>query len=369
MNLRLYRHFDPVILLVAVALVAYGALLIYSGSLSAYPQGLRDLDHPVVRQSIFALLGISVALVMTSLDYRPWGHVAPLLYMVGLGLLVVVLLAGEGSLGARRWLDVAGTPVQASEVAKVLLVIALARFLADRRDRIHHISTFLLSLALAALPTALILMQPDMGTAIIVMSVWLGMVIMAGARATHVIILLTTAVLAVPFLLLALSDYQLERLTLFLNPEEDPLGPGFNTLQAEISVGSGGLLGKGLFQGTQTQLEFLQTRTTDYIFSVLGEELGFLGAVILLALFATLLLRGVRVADMARDQFGRLIAVGIVVMILLQVFINIGVNLRLLPVTGIPLPFISQGGSSLITLFAAMGLLQSILLRHRKIEF
>ena len=196
------------------------------------------------------------------------------------------------------------------------------------------------------------------------------MVLVAGARSQHVLMLAGLILAAIPFAALAvLGDYQRDRITLFFNPNSDPLGGGFNILQAEISVGSGGIFGKGLTNGSQTQLDFLQTPTTDYIFSVLGEELGLIGAVVLLTLFAALLFRTLRVASIARDQFGRLLATGIAIMVLFQVFINIAVNIRLLPVTGIPLPFVSQGGSSLIMLFAAVGLLQSILLRHRQIEF
>jgi rod shape determining protein RodA len=222
----------------------------------------------------------------------------------------------------------------------------------------------------AVLPAALVMAEPDMGTAIIFGAVWVGMVLVAGARVRHVLMLVGFLVAAIPFAALAvLGDYQRDRIALFFNPNSDPLGGGFNILQAEISVGSGGIFGKGLTEGSQTQLDFLRTPTTDYIFSVLGEELGLIGAVVLLTLFAALLFRTIRVATLARDQFGRLLATGIAIMILFQVFVNIAVNIRLLPVTGLPLPFISQGGSSLIMLFVALGLLQGVLLRHRQIEF
>ena len=169
--------------------------------------------------------------------------------------------------------------------------------------------------------------------------------------------------------LLVVNDYQLDRFRLWVDPNSDPLGGGFNIRQAEIGIGSGGLLGQGLTDGSQTQLDFLRTSTTDYIFSVLGEELGLLGAALLLTLFTLLLFRGIRAATLSQDQFGRLIAVGIVIMILFQVFINIAVNIQLVPVTGIPLPFISQGGSSLVMMFVALGLLEGIVLRHKRLEF
>jgi rod shape determining protein RodA len=196
------------------------------------------------------------------------------------------------------------------------------------------------------------------------------MITVAGANWRQIAGLLTAVLIAIPFAFIGLvSDYQRERIDLWLDPASDPLGAGFQALQARIGIGSGGMFGKGLTQGTQTQLEYLRTQSTDYIFSVLGEELGFVGALVLIALFVLLLWRGIRAAELSRDMFGRLLAAGIVTSILLQTFINIGVNVGLLPVAGIPLPFVSQGGSSLITLFIALGILQSILLHHRSFSF
>jgi len=361
---RSVRHFDYSLL------VAYGGLLIYSASLTAYPDGIGGLDHPLVKQALFAVLGLAVMAMVAWADYRVFGQMAPALYALAIFTLVVVLFMGESAFGSRRWITIAGTQVQASEIAKLLTIVALARYLADRQLQITRVRTFLTSLALAVLPAALVMAEPDMGTAIIFGGVWLGMVLVAGARPQHVLMLGGFLLAAIPFAALAvLGQYQRDRIALFFNPNSDPLGGGFNILQAEIGVGSGGVFGRGLTHGSQTQLDFLQTPTTDYIFSVLGEELGLIGAVVLLTLFAALLFRTLRVASIARDQFGRLLATGIAIMVLFQVFINIAVNIRLLPVTGIPLPFISQGGSSLIMLFAALGLLQSILLRHRQIEF
>jgi rod shape determining protein RodA len=193
------------------------------------------------------------------------------------------------------------------------------------------------------------------------------MVIVAGARWSQVFALLGSAAIAVPFFFIGLvTDYQRERIALWLDPERDPQGAGFNILQGRISIGSGGFWGKGLTEGSQTQLDYLRTETTDYVFSVLGEELGFFGAMLLFALFVVLIWRGLRAAELSKDMFGRLIATGLVIYILLQTFINVAVNVGLVPVTGIPLPFVSQGGSSLITLFIGLGILESILLRHRR---
>ncbi len=366
---RAVRHFDFLLLLFAAALVSYGGLLIYSAHLSIYPEGV-GLGHPLVKQVIFAVLGVGLTLTIAWLDYRIFGQMAQGLYVLAVLLLIGVLFTGESAYGSTRWFDIGGQQIQASEIAKLFMVVALARYLADRQAQMQSVRVFLTSLALAAVPAGLVLFEPDMGTALVFGAVWCGMVLMAGAPFRYVMVLIGMIVSAVPFALLVLiSDYQRERIHLFFDPGSDPLGGGFNILQSEISVGSGGIFGKGLTEGTQTQLDFLQTSTTDYIFAVLGEELGLIGALVLFALFSALLFRGIRAASLSYDVFGRLIATGIVIMILFQVFINVAVTIRLVPVTGIPLPFISQGGSSLLMLFAALGLLEAIVLRHKRIEF
>ena len=364
------RDFDPILMLAALSLVALGALLIYSGTLNQFgPPSASDFSHPVVRQATFAGAGLLLALVLARLDYGHLGTVSGGLYIAGVAALALVLVFGEEAFGSTRWIDVAGTRVQPSEIAKLFVIISLAKYLADRQDTVRTLRVFLTSLAMVAIPTALVLAEPDLGSAIIFGAIWLGIVTVAGANWRHLAGLFGAALVSAPFLLLGLQGYQRERIELWLDPERDPLGGGFNILQAQISVGSGGFFGKGLTEGTQTQLDYLRTETTDFIFSVLGEELGFIGAMVLFALFVVFLLRTLRVAELSRDLFGRLIATGVAVFILLQTFINVAVNIGMLPVTGIPLPFISQGGSSLITLFVAIGILQSILLRHRPFSF
>ncbi len=366
---RSARHFDYLLLLFAAGLVAYGGVLIYSAHLSAYPDGV-SLNHPLTKQVMFALFGVGITLAVAWLDYRVFGQMAVGLYALAVVMLAGVLAVGDSAYGSSRWFTFAGQQIQASEVAKLFVIIALARYLADRQTKIAEIRVFLLSLIMAAVPAALVLAEPDMGTAMVFGAVWVGMVLMAGVPRRYVLALVGMAVSLIPFaMIVVLGEYQRERIRLFFDPNSDPLGGGYNIRQAEISIGSGGLFGRGLGEGPQTQLDFLQTSTTDYIFSVLGEELGLIGAIVLLALFAALLFRGIRAAAISRDQFGRLIATGVVIMILFQVFINIAVNIRLVPVTGIPLPFVSQGGSSLLMLFAALGLLEGIVLRHKRIEF
>ena len=362
------RDFDPILLLAALALAALGTLLIHSSSLTQFgsPTGF-DFTHPVVRQAVFASAGLILALAIARVDYKVLGILSAGLYIASIAALVFVLMFGEESFGSRRWILVGGILVQPSEIAKLVTIVALAKYLSDQQEAIGNVRVLLISLAIAAVPAILVFAEPDLGSAVIFGAIWLGMVTITGARWRHLAGMLMIALILLPFSLIALvSDYQRERIDIWLNPESDPLGSGWNILQAEISIGSGGLFGKGLTEGTQTQLDYLRTQTTDFVFSVLGEELGFIGALVLFALFIVLLWRGLRVAEVSRDLFGRLLATGLVIFILLQTFINVAVNLGLLPVTGIPLPFVSQGGSSLITLFIGIGILQSIVLRHRR---
>jgi rod shape determining protein RodA len=365
------RDFDPVLLLAAMGLVTLGILLIYSGSLSQFGRPTAsNFSHPVVRQALFAAIGLALALLFARIDYRVLGSLSYVLYAASIVALAIVIVAGEATHGSRRWIDIGGTPVQPSEIAKLVVVLTLAKYLWDHQETIGTMRVLLTSLAIAAVPAALVFAQPDLGSALIFAAIWLGMVTVAGARWKHLLWLLGGALAAIPFAFIALvSDYQRERIALWLDPERDPLGAGFQAVQARIGIGSGGLWGKGLTHGTQTQLDYLRTQTTDYVFSVLGEEIGFAGAVILFALFAVLLWRALRVAELSPDLFGRLVATGLVIFILLQTFINVAVNVGLMPVTGIPLPFVSQGGSSLITLFIGLGILQSILIRHRPLSF
>jgi rod shape determining protein RodA len=362
------RPFDYILLVSGIALTVYGLLLIYSGSLASSGGSEPVLTGPVGRQVIFALMGLVACIAVSRMDYRFLAQGSIGLYFGLIAALVFVLTVGVQIYGSRRWIDIAGTHIQPSEIGKLIVILVLAKYLSDNSERVRDLSVFLTSLAIAVLPALLVFAEPDLGSATIFILIWLGMVMMAGADIRHILGTIGLVVAMAPFALIAVvTDYQRERVQLFFDPAKDALGSGFNILQAEISVGSGGLFGKGLTHGSQTQLDYLRTQSTDYIFSVLGEELGFVGAMILFALFMLLLLRGLRAAAISRDSFGRLVAIGVVIFILFQAFINIGVNIRLFPVTGIPLPFVSLGGSSLITVFIALGLLESVIVRHREV--
>lgn len=287
-------------------------------------------------------------------------------YVLILGMLGVVFVVGQVSGGAQRWLG-AGA-VQPSELSKILIVVVLAKFLADREDRLHRLSTILSSLAVVGIPMLLIYLQPDLGTALSLGAIWIAMIWVAGLKVRFLLLLAAGGIVALPLLWFNMEEYMRERLMLFVNPAGDP-DSYFNVHQALVSIGSGGWTGKGLTRGTQSQLHFLRVRHTDFIFAVTAEELGFLGAVAMIGLLFFLLWRMLRVAEQARDTFGRLIAGGVAGLIFFQAVINIGMNLGVMPVTGIPLPFVSYGGSSFLTLMLGVGLVESVAMRHKKLEF
>ncbi|MDP2659385.1 MAG: rod shape-determining protein RodA [Dehalococcoidia bacterium] len=370
MGIKYWRHFDYLLLLTSLLLLGYGLAMVYSASLSAAGPDQSFWDMPVARQGIFALAGMAAFVLAVVVDYRVLRNLAAPLYGFTALVLLAVVILGTISYGAKRWLDLGVNGLQPSELAKLVLIITLAKFFSQNEKNMNSLRVLLLSLAILVPPLVLIYLQPNLGTVIVFAVIWVGMAIMAGARPLHLGAMglgaLLSAPLAYSFLM---QGYMRGRIQTFLNPASDPLGAGYNVIQAEISIGSGGLLGKGFAQGTQSQLHYLRIQFTDFIFSVIGEELGFIGAMVLFALFVFLLWRGLRVASKAQDAFGRLLATGIVSMLLFQVFLNIGVNLRILPVTGVPLPLISYGGSSLFTVLLSLGILESIIIRHKKLEF
>ena len=289
-------------------------------------------------------------------------------YVIALLGLAAVLVTGQGSseYGAQRWVEVAGFPLQPSEPSKVALIIVLARLLSTDEPPLKQ----LLTSGVLTLPLAvLIYLQPDLATALSLMAIWFGMILLSGMRARYILAVTGLTLLTVPVAWIGLKDYMRDRILIFLNPQADPLGQGYNILQAQISIGSGGLWGKGLFEGTQTQLRYLRVSHSDFIFSVLGEELGFVGAVALFSLFLLLLFRLLHAYDLAEDRFCGLVCGGVASVVAFQALANLGANVGLTPVAGIPLPFVSYGGSALVSQFVALGLVQATLVRRRLYRF
>lgn len=357
---QLVRGADLGIFTITIVLVLFGLAALFSFSLNS--AGDESL---LLRQSVFAVVGLIVGYLMMRFDYRSLAAVHWILYGVALLLLLAVLVFGQTVRGTTGWFDFGVLQIQPVEIVKVLMAIVMAKFLIDRSDRITEWRTIALSGLLMIVPVALVMMQPDLGSAVVLIGMWIGiMVVVPVPRrklATIFIALVAGAGIAWMFFL---QPYQHDRILNFLTPGRDPLGTGYNVRQAVTAIGSGGWFGRGLGLGPQSQLNFLPERQTDFIFATVGEELGFIGAATLLTLFGLFFWRLGRLVTQARDSFGLLITVGLTTMFFLHVFINIGMNLGIFPVTGLPLPFLSYGGSSLLACLLAVGLIESIVVRQ-----
>lgn len=351
-----------------VLLVVLGLLVIYATSFKATKLlSLSDLWH----QLIFAGFGLGAFVVMARVDYRTWYKMTPGLYGLTLALLLIVILTSHAVLGAQRWINLGFFQFQPSEFAKLVLIIVLAKFFAVNYDQMHRLKYMLLSLAYLLVPMLLVMRQPDLGTALVLGAIWAAMALTSRVRKVYLVGLFAMLLAAMPFILNHLKSYQRDRLMVFLNPQADPLGAGHNVIQSTITIGSGQVFGRGLAAGSQSQLNFLPSlaQHTDFIFAVLNEKMGFVGGTLLLLLFGVLLLRAIRIGYIAQDRFGMFLAVGVAAMILFHVFINAGMNMGIAPVTGIPLPFVSYGGTALIISMASLGLLESVATRRKKLQF
>ena len=361
---RRIERLDPFLLVATLLLIGYGLVMTYSATFEDRTLG-NEASQFVLRGVIWAVLGIAAMVVLAYADYRWLGAAAPLLYVAALGMLVAILVIGRETLGAQRALVVAGQNIQVSELAKVLVVVVLAKYFADRRDRMGSPGTLLGGLALLGPPAILVFRQPDLGTTLVFLAIFVGVAFIGGARPWQLATLAGIGIAALPVVWTLMKDYQRSRLVCFLDPYADPLGCGWNIIQSLIAVGSGGFFGKGLTAGTQSPLGYLPIAESDFIFANLAEDLGFVGALVLFALYLVLLFAALRIAFHAPDTFGALVGAGVVSMLAFQIFVNVGMAISIMPVTGIPLPFISHGGSSLVSICAALGLLQSVAMRTR----
>jgi rod shape determining protein RodA len=364
-----WRNFDFFLMGTTLILACFGIAMIHSATMGTAYGGF-SLGGLPLRQVFYLLTGTVVLVILSAMDYRYLDYIRLPIYVLNLALLGLVIFIGKETYGATRWIDLGFFDLQPSELAKPLLVITLSCFLARSEERSTSLGTFLLSLLHILPPMALVFIQPDLSTAIVLAAIWLGMIWSAGTRPVYLLGLLF---LALPAGFVAwnyvLADYQKVRLLLFLDPYQDLWGGGYNILQAWTAIGSGGWLGKGFGQGTQSQLHFLPVRHSDFIFAVIAEELGFLGATALLILLLVFLWQIVQVASRGGDTAGRLIAVGVASSIAFQCLVNIGMNVGIMPVTGLPLPLISYGGSSMLSTLLALGLVQSVSVYRRRSTF
>ncbi len=356
------RHFDRPLFFSVLLLCCIGIAMTYSATSTNV--ALTDYWQ---RQLFFTILG-AIALVTAALfDYRHLELLAQPSYFLLMVSLVAVYFVGEVKNGAQRWLNL-GIDVQPTEAGKFLLIIFFAWYLSRFQDRIRRLPYLLGAVILLLFPLVLVYVQPDLGMTVTLAFISGTLILINGVRLTHIFLGVAAAAAAWPLLRGTLQDYMLRRIEVFLDPEAN-VDAAFSVQQALISIGNGGWIGLGWAEGTQNRLHFLRVRHTDFIFSVIAEELGFVGTVMVLLLLFFVIWRLVRIADLAQDQFGRLITFGVASLIFFQTFVNVGMNLAILPVTGMTLPFLSYGGSSLVSMMVAVGLAQSVVMRHRKIDF
>ena len=359
--ISLWRQFDFVLLAIALLLIGFGVLVIRSATLDAID---TDLIARVPDQIRYALIGALLIFGLAAMDYRILSGLSTWFYVAMVFLLVLVPFIGqEGAGGAQRWISF-GILIQPSEISKILLILTLAHFFARRLKVMNRLRTVLISLLHAGVPAALIFIQPDLGTTIVVGVIWFTLAWGAGLRARHIAFLALLGIVMLPVIFSLMAEYQVERIRLFLFQESDP-DAQYNIDQALISIGSGGISGKGYAQGTQNQGRFLRVRHTDFIFSVVAEEFGMIGALTVIILIGLILWRILRAAQLAPDALGSLICYGVAAVIFFQTTVSIGMNLNLMPVTGLTLPFISSGGTSLLSTMAGIGLAESVIMRRR----
>ncbi|MGH2906002.1 MAG: rod shape-determining protein RodA [Solirubrobacterales bacterium] len=364
------RGFDWQLLGAAIGLVIC-SLVVINGATQDDISG--SPHYYLVRQTVFAIVGLALLAVVSRIDYTRLREYRTQIYALLIGTNALVLLIGAASRGSRRWFNLGFFQLQPSELGKVLLVLALAGYVADRsRDR-HATSIVLPVIGLAAFPAALVFLQPDLGTALVYGAITLAILFIAGIPWQQMTALVAVVAMIGAGVLWAapaagvnvLHEYQVQRLTAFLHPNEDLAGQGYQQAQAQIAIGAGERVGRGVANSTQTQLNFLPEHHTDFVFAVVGESYGFAGAAVVLTLYALLLWRGLRILASARDQFGALIAAGVVAILMFQVFVNVGMNIGIMPITGVTLPMMSYGGSSMLVTFIALGLLESIAVHSR----
>ncbi len=369
-----WRHFDFWLLGAVIVLVIFGITMIRSAVAGNIE--LTTETNLVNRQIGFAFLGFVIVFITAAIDYHVWSSLNRLLYLGTAGALAILNVVAAAVFGSARWFEFLQFNLQPSEFAKIVIILVLADFFTKNREKIHNLRFVAGSLVYTLGIVVWIILQPNLSTSIVILVLWFALLWAGGLTVRQLVtygligLILLAIVLPVLIETKVIEDYQIDRVTSFLFPDpEARYGDEYNIQQALITIGSGGWFGQGYGQGTQVQLRFLKVRWSDFIFSAIAEEFGFIGTVLLILLLLFVILRCIRAARLARDTFGALIAFGVAVLISFQAIVNIGVNLRLMPATGLTLPFVSYGGSSLVTVLIGIGLVQSVILRHKTLEF
>jgi rod shape determining protein RodA len=369
-----WRHFDFWLLGAVAVLVVFGITMINSAVAGNIE--LTTETNLVNRQLIFAGLGIVVVIVTASIDYHLWASISKSLYVITVIALAVLNVVAAAIFGSARWFNLLIVNIQPSEIAKIVIILVLADFFTRNQHRIGNVSWIIRSFIMTMGITIWIILQPNLSTSIVMIVIWFALLWVSGLKTKHLLTFGGGGLLVIAILLPILIEtevikaYQMDRVTNFLFPDPDArYGESYNIEQALISIGSGGWFGQGYGHGTQVQLRFLKVRWSDFIFASTAEEFGFVGTVLVLLLLAFVIYRCLRAARLSRDTYGALIAYGVATLIGFQAIVNVGVNLRMLPATGLTLPFISYGGSSLVTALMGIGLVESVILRHKSLEF
>jgi rod shape determining protein RodA len=367
---RPIRHVDPVLLAVTAILVMLGFFLLYSATNQTLKQDDLDPFLRVNKQMATAAIGVVLLLLMASFDYRFLKVYAGFVYAgIVLSLLLVrVPFLGSSAAGAQRWFELPGLQVTPSEFAKLGLIVMLAASLSELKRTVPTVQDVIRLCTVAVVPLLLVFIQPDIGTSIVMVALAAGMFLIAGVRGRHLaaLVVICLILIGAGFQLGVVKDYQLDRIRAFLDRENTPADVRYNLDQAEIAVGSGGLFGQGYLHGRQTTLDYVPEQHTDFIFTVVGEEFGFLGALLVLTLYALLLWRAIRIAFLSKDPFGTYLATGVAIIFAVQMFVNIGMVIGIMPITGIPLPFLSYGGSSMLASCIGVGILLNVHMRRFK---
>ncbi len=360
-----WRHFDFLLFGAVAFLSIFGVIMIRSaiaGNVNLEAQNL------VQKQAQFVAAGLVIVIVLALINYRIWASFSRLLYIITVAFLAIILIIGKASFGAQRWLDIGLAVIQPAEVAKIALILILANYFAKSANSEHNAKWAAKSFLILITIVAWILLQPNLSTSIVLIVIWFSMLWIGGLAPKYIVILGVSAIVLFAVAFPFLETYQQERIMSFIISDPNAThGNEYNVNQALISIGSGGLLGQGYGNGTQVQLRFLQVRQTDYIFSAMANEFGFVGTVVVVALLAFVILRCLRIARHAEDPYGAMISYGFAILIFFQTIVNIGVNLHVIPVTGLTLPFISYGGSSLVSLLIGIGFIESVAVHQKTI--
>jgi len=360
-----FRRFDAILLAATALLILLGLIVLYSSGLKV---GSTANQLDTSRQIIYVGVGLFIFWIVSRIDYNVLRNYSNLLYITMVGFLLLVEIFGATRLGATRWISLGFFQFQPSEFAKLALIIVLAKFFSDNYEKSNEIRYVLMSLLYLLPPLVLVLAQPDLGTALVLVMVWLAMALTMKLKMRYFVIMLVVLLISLPVIYPRLAPYQRQRIATFINPTANPDTTGYNVNQAIIAVGSGGLFGQGLSSGSQSQGNFLPSQHTDFIFAVLSEKLGFLGGLLCIFLYCVIVVRAIWIAKNSADRFGTLLAIGIATMFAFHVVVNISMNIGLLPVTGIPLPFISAGGTSMMISLISIAILESIYGRRRSIS-